>query len=567
VVTGLFPLRGSDLKAGWIDVTTVGDCVDRAAERWEHDALVFPHERVTYPELAARVDHFARGLVGLGIGYQDKVGVLMPPGVDYLAAVLGATKIGATAVPVNARFKSVELRHIVVNSDMALLFTSDEVSEYVDFPALLEEAFPGLATAPAADLHMDDAPHLRHVVLDGAHRGDGYLSRQAFDAAAATVADGEIATRRHMVRLRDTAVIMYTSGTTAAPKGAMLSHEALVRKGVLVARTRFDLTPDERMWTALPLYHIGGIAFAFACFSAGTIYCHSGAFAPDVSLRQLADERCTVAIPAFETIWLMILEHPDFPRTDLSALRLVFNVGVPERLRGMQEKLPNAVQVSGYGSTEATSFLTLGEVTDPLDLRVETTGSPLPGLQVRIRSIDTGEDMGPGEVGEIVFRGWTNFDGYYNDEELTRSVIDRDGWFASGDLGTIDDDGRLVFVTRLKDMLKVGGENVAAVEVEGYLLRHPAVQFAQVVAAPDARYVEVPAAYVQLKAGASATAQELIDFCIGRIATFKVPRYIRFVDEWPMSGTKIQKYVLRDRIGSELREQGITQAPKIETRR
>jgi fatty-acyl-CoA synthase len=274
-------------------------------------------------------------------------------------------------------------------------------------------------------------------------------------------------------------------------------------------------------------------------------------------------ERCTIALPTFETIWLAMLDHPEFDAGQLDQLRIVFNVGVPERLKRSQERVPNATQISGFGSTESSSFLCLGDVDDPLDVRVRTCGRPVAGADVRIVSPETGEDLPANTPGEILYRGWSVFDGYYNDPERTAEAIDRDGWFHSGDLCTMDEAGRVSFVGRLKDMLKVGGENVAAAEVEGYLLTHPAVMLAQVVSAPDARYAEVAAAYIQLAPGARATEQEIIDFCLGQIATFKVPRYVRFVDEWPMSGTKIKKYVLRERIAAELEAMGISEAPRL----
>jgi fatty-acyl-CoA synthase len=202
---------------------------------------------------------------------------------------------------------------------------------------------------------------------------------------------------------------------------------------------------------------------------------------------------------------------------------------------------------------------------DPPEKRFTTQGVPFPGIEVRIVDPDTGAELPPGERGEIHYRGYSNFEGYYKDPERTAEVIDADGWFHSGDLGTLDEDGRVAFQGRLKDMLKVGGENVAAAEIEGFLARHEAVEIVQVVGAPDDRYVEVPAAFVQLKPGARADERELIDFCVGSISTFKVPRYVRFVDEWPMSGTKIQKFKLRERIEGELAEAGISEAPKVET--
>lgn len=553
-----------DADAGWIEVTTVSDCVDRAAARWQHDALVFPTERATYPELSRLADRFARGLLACALEPGDKVGILLDQGLDYVALLLAVTKAGGVAVPVNARYKARELAHVVTSSDMRLLFVSGGAG-VVDHLALLSEALPSLTTAERAQLTLDEAPELRHLFIFGGDEAPWAGSRESFVAGADDVAPAQVQARRLAVRVRDTAVIMYTSGTTAYPKGAMLSHEALVREGLMVARTRFHLGPDDRVWTALPLYHIGGVAFAFACWAAGATYCHSGPFVPDVAVQQLQDERCTVAIPAFETIWLAVLEHPAFGSLDLSHLRLVFNVGVPSRLRHMQERVPGAVQVSGFGSTEACSFLTLGLADDSLEQRVTTCGLPMPGMRIRIVNPANGAEVPTGELGEITYRGWAAFDGYYGDPVQTAQAIDGEGWFHSGDMGTVDDDDRLTFVTRLKDMMKVGGENVAAAEVESHLLGHPAVVMAQVVGAPDARYTEVPAAFLQLRDGASIDVDDVIDFCLGAIATYKVPRYVRVVDEWPMSGTKIKKFELRARIAAELAAAGITEAPKPTT--
>jgi fatty-acyl-CoA synthase len=251
---------------------------------------------------------------------------------------------------------------------------------------------------------------------------------------------------------------------------------------------------------------------------------------------------------------MSILDHPRFGSVDLSALRLVMNVGVRERLELMQAKLATAVQVSCLGMTESTGSMCIGAAEDPLESRTTTSGRPLAGMELKI--ID----------GELRFRGPTAFSGYYRDPENTAQTIDADGWVRTGDLVRANPDGTYTFLGRVKDMLKVGGENVSAAEIEGYLLTHPAVDVAAVVAAPDARYGEVACAYVRLAPGASAGEQELIDYCVGRIATFKVPRYVRFVDEFPLTPTaKIQKVVLRERIASELATLGVVEAPRIST--
>jgi fatty-acyl-CoA synthase len=229
----------------------------------------------------------------------------------------------------------------------------------------------------------------------------------------------------------------------------------------------------------------------------------------------------------------------------------VFNVGPADTLRDMQDRMPHCTQVSAYGMTEFLGSIAMVETTDPVEVRCETEGRSLPGMEIQIRG-PGGEVLGPGERGEIVGRGPQRFDGYYKDPEKTAMAIEPDGWFHTGDLGSLDADGRLRYLGRMKDMLKVGGENVAAIEIESYLCTHPAVSIAQVVGVPDAKYQEVPAAFVELRPGAMATEEDLIEFCRGKIATFKVPRLVRFVTEWPMSATKIQKNRLREDLVAEL---------------
>ncbi|ASR37314.1 hypothetical protein BAY61_22520 [Prauserella marina] len=545
----------------WIDVTTLGDLLDRRAEADPHrTALTFPDETVGYAELAARADFFARGLLALGLRPGDTVGVLLPNGVDSIATVFGAMKIGVIPVPVNARFKEFELRTVVRHSGMRLLFTSAPSADGPDFPALLTTTFPSL-TEPG----LADAPELTNVVVLGGDPRPGFLTGAEFAAAAERADPAEVRRRQREVRVRDTAVVMYTSGTSASPKGAMISHEAFARFASGATHDRFGLTPEDRVWTALPLFHIGGLAFAFATIYAGATYCHTGFFRPDTALDHLEAERATVVLIGFETLWLPVVNQPDFAERDLSSIRIVMCVGVPERLRDLASRLPSAIQVSCFGMTEASSFLSLNDPGDTLEERVTTGGHPMPGMRCRVVDPATGADVPPGTEGELLFRGSNCFDGYFRDPELTARAFDSEGWFHTGDVATMDADGRVTFVSRLKDMLKVGGENVSAAEVEGYLLGHPAVSIVAVVGAPDDYYVEVPAAYIELKPGADATEQEIIDFCLGKIATFRVPRYVRFVTEWPMSGTKIKKYVLRERIAGELATAGISVAPKLGT--
>ncbi|MEV5647192.1 AMP-binding protein [Nocardia sp. NPDC052254] len=537
--------QGDLVRHRWAEVTTLGDLLDRRAqEHPDRIALSFPGIELDYAQLAARAEVLARGLLASGIAPGDTVGILLPNCPDSIAALFAVSLVGALPVPINSRFKEFELSRVVGHSRMRLMFVG--------------------SSTPVPPAVLGEAADLRTVVQLGAGEVPaGQLTERDFLAAAAHVDPDAVRARSSMVRVRDAALVMYTSGTSASPKGALISHEALIRFASGAAETRLLLTGEDRVWTPLPLFHIGAVAFAIASLYAGCRFSHVGFFQPGTALEQLESERCTVALPGFETVWLPVVDHPDFASRDLSALRVVMTVGVPERVRDMATRLPHALQVSCFGMTEAASFLSLSEQTDTLEQRITTGGRPLPGMECRIVDARTGADLAPGAEGELLFRGTNCFDGYLHDPELTAASFDDAGWFHTGDVAVMDDEGRVTFVSRVKDMLKVGGENVSAVEVEDFLLRHPAVRIAQVVGAPDSYYVEVPAAYIELEPGATVTEQEVIDFCLGNIATYRVPRYVRFVDEWPMSGTKIKKYVLRERIADELTRRGIDSAPKL----
>ncbi|WP_419930771.1 AMP-binding protein [Candidatus Poriferisodalis sp.] len=547
----------------WINVTTLGDLIGQRAEAHpEREALVIGTDRRTYGELDELSDHYARGLVALGVGQGDRVGYFFHECVHSVGVLLGAAKIGAVTVPLNARFKSYELSQVVVHSGMKVLLTTRPPAG-ADFVELLNETLPELASATAGSLSLVDAPELAAVVVLSEDGAPGFVDQAGFDAGAARVTGSEVRRRQASVRVRDTAVIMYTSGTTAAPKGAMLSHEAFCRFADASLVGRMRVGGDARVWTALPMFHIGGVGFALGTLYTGGTYVHVGFFDPAFALQQIRDEACNVALPGFETIWLPVIGHPNRADGDLDSLEVLMCVGVEQRLRQIQESTPNATMVSCFGQTEACAFLTLGDLDDPLDMRVTTGGFPLPGMDCEIRDPDTGEPLELPGTGELWYRGPQAFDGYFRDPELTEASFDDRRFFRTGDVVRMDAQGRVTFDSRVKDMLKVGGENVSAAEVEGYLLTHPAVEIAQVVAAPDEKYVEVPAAFIQLKAGATATEQELIDFARGKIATYRVPRYVRFVEEWPMSGTKVKKFVLREQIAKELADRGITTAPRI----
>ena len=401
----------------------------------------------------------------------------------------------------------------------------------------------GAATSGGATPRIAAAPSLRHVAVLGAPT-PGFWSADDVRAAAASTPEELARDRAAAVRPDDPYIMLYTSGTSAEPKGCPLTHESVVRLGLDVGRDRFRLREGEGMWNPLPMFHVSMQAPMIGVVDVGGVYASMTHFDPGRALRQIRDEELAVLFPAYPTILQPLVAHPDYDPATLSGMRGVLCVGPPDLLRRFQAAMPDVPVVSCYGSTELAGIAVMGRLEDPEDERV-TCGKPLPGVEVEIRDLADGTPAPPGTTGVIHVRGYNLFLGYHNDPEKTADAISADGWLDTGDLGSLTPEGSLVFAGRVKDMLKVGGENVAAVEVESFLSRHPAVAQCAVVGRPDARYEEVPVAFVELAPGATATAEELIAHCSGGLARYKVPREVRFVTEWPMSATKIQKFRLK----------------------
>ncbi|MGE3371763.1 MAG: class I adenylate-forming enzyme family protein [Rhizobiaceae bacterium] len=493
-------------------------------------AFFAPDGILNFEALAEASLSAARWLHARGVRSGDRVALLIATADrDYLAFAIGTMRLGAVAVCANARYKAGELAYLLGKARPVVLIASQR------YAVLIEDA---------------GVPDGCDVVLlgDETLRWEGPLSTVAKIRAAEALVDPDAPAR-----------IIFTSGTTANPKGCIHSQAAMLHQGRAVAE-RLGITHQDRFWTPLPMFHTAGWSSMLAAFSSGASLHHPGIFEAKVAVDQLHAERCTIAFPGFETIWLPVLDHAEATSADLGSVRLVIIVGIRERLEAMQARLPNAIQVANTGSTEACGWLAIGSPDDDENSRWMTCGKVLPGMEVRLVDQGTGRDA---EEGELLFRGPGRLSGYFDDPEGTAAAIDPGGWFHSGDLMRRTGEGELVFVSRLKDMLKVGGENVAAAEIEGHLLRLPGVRIAQVVSAPDGYYGEVPAAFIETESGmAPLDADSVVAYCLGKISTFKVPRYVRFVTEWPMSGTKIKKAALRQMIADELRQAGITTAPR-----
>ena len=550
-------IKGEDYASMRITATTLGDLLLTAWDRSPgKEALVFPEGRKTYDAVVQSVFQKARGFIALGVKPGDHIGILLPSGIEFVETLFASAMCGAVSVLMNARFKAPEMAYVAENADLTMIVTDDTVSEFVNFSGRLGEALPGLnSAADPRSLSLPTAPLLKRIVMFGGSKMTGFVDQGTFDAIAESVPLIEVHKRRLRVRIRSTAMILYTSGTSANPKGCLLSHEAVVREASNLTRNRWAFMPDERAWSPLPLFHIAAMLCMLGAVDVGGTFIGQPHFDAGESLRQIEAEKVTMMFLPFVTFHQAMIAHPDWEKTDMSSVRLQNScfAFMPERVgQAYREKAPKMLQVGTMGMTEATGIVTTGGYDMDPEMGFKKLGYPLAGIELRIADLETGTDKEVDERGEILIRGYNLFDGYYKDPEKTAAAIDADGWYHSGDIGSLDANGHVMFHGRFKDMLKVGGENVAAAEVEAVLASHPAVRLAQVVGLPDDRLAEVPAAYVEPSGEGDASAEELIAYVKERLASFKVPRHIRFIDEWPMSASKIQKFKLRVQLMEEL---------------
>ena len=545
----------TDLETVRLQATTLGDLLLMAADTQpDRMAVILPDQRCSYEEIREAAFRKALSLQALGVGPGDHVGLLLPTGMDFVETMFATALLGAVTVPVNARYMPPELAYLVENADLKVLLTTDKIAEAVNFVDRLNLAFPGLEQADARKLELEGAPLLRSIVLYGKSEAPGMLTEDQFNTLGEQGDMRRLHLSRLQVRLGSTALILYTSGTTANPKGCMISHEAIVRNSAALA-DRYELTGEDSFWSPLPMFHIAAILPLTAIFAKGGTYVTTGYFQAGEALKMMEQDQVTATYPCFWTIMSDLVDHPDFEKTDLSRVKLMnanFAVQPPEIGEKMKKALPNAIFVGTFGMTETAGTVTTSRFDATEEQRFKRLGTPLSGMEVKAIDPETGKEAAPGEKGEAWIRGYSTFTEYYKSPEKTAEALDDEGWFHSGDLISIDPDGQLMFHGRLRDMLKVGGENVAAVEIETWLQSHEAVKLAQVVGIPHPRLTEVPAAFIELEPGKTADEEELIAFCKGKIAGFKIPRHVRFVEEWPISSTKIQKFRLQDQLIGEL---------------
>jgi fatty-acyl-CoA synthase len=539
-----------------INVSPLGDMLLKSWDQFPNkEAVVFPSGRRTYDDIKRGVIHRARGLIGLGIRPGDHVGILLPSGTEFIETLFATSMVGGVAVLMNARYRAPEIAYVIENADLVAVITNSESDNFVDFATRLTEACPAIAdcTDPMS-LSLDSAPKLRHLILLGGKQAAGFVDQARFDSAAASTTEMQVHETRLAVRLRDTCMVLYTSGTSANPKGCLLSNEAICREASNLARNRWAFTAEERVWSPMPLFHIAAMLAMLGAIEVGGTFIGQPHFDPGESLRQIEAEKATMVFLPFVTFHQAMIAHPGWESADMSSVRLMNSCfsQMPKSVGdAYRAKMPNALQVGTFGMSEASGIVSTGGFDMDPELGFEALGYPLKGISVRIVSPESGQEVPVGERGEVWMRGYNMLDGYHRDPVKTAEAIDSDGWYHSGDIGSVDANGHLRFHGRFKDMLKVGGENVAAAEVEAVLDSHEAVELTQVIGIPDPRLEEVPAAFIKLRNGA-VSPEELIAYAKERVASFKVPKHVRFIDEWPMSASKIQKFKLRQQLMAEL---------------
>ena len=527
------------------EVATLGDLLLRAAhEQPDRMALALPNQTATFAELEKSASQVARALLSFGVSPGQHVAVLIPNCVEFAATLFGISLVGAVAIPLNVRNRSTELRFIIANSEAVALITSDDPADPVDFIATLEEAFPDLGDGAAV------APALRHLLLIRGNDRGPFVGADRFLGHAAAVTADDLDELRRRIRVRDPALIIYTSGTTANPKGCVLSHEAVTRGPVERSRYRLSAGDHDVTWGAGPLYHIGSLAPFIGSIGVAGTYVTDTFFEPERALRLMETHGVTLAWPWFSAIVQGLIDHATFDSSRLQHLRYLFMIAPPTLVDRVQDVLPQTEVLQACGMTETAGIFALCGPDEDRQSRSTTNGKASPGIEVRIVDPDSGVDCVDGVMGEMWVRGYNVMERYWDSPEKTAETLTEDRWLKTGDLYTRLAGGSLIFGGRCKDMLKVGGENVAAIEVEAFLCTHPAVKIAEVVGRPDPRLDEVPVAFIELREGSIADDAELIAHCKGQIANYKVPRAIYFMtaDDWPMSATKVDKRALRLRL-------------------
>ena len=528
---------------------TIGENLERTAARVPDNlALVSRHQdrRYTYAEFNAAVDEVARGLLALGLERGDRIGIWSPNNAEWVLVQYATAKVGVILVNINPAYRTSELAYALNQSGCRMLIAAQSFKTS-NYEAMIGEVRP-------------DLPALEKVILIGTPGWDELI------AGAASVSDEALRERSALLQFDDPINIQYTSGTTGFPKGATLSHHNILNNGYFIGEA-CRYTEADRVCIPVPFYHCFGMVLGnLACTTHGAaIVIPEAGFEPRATLEAVAAEGCT-SLYGVPTMFIAELEHPDFESFDLSTLRTGIMAGSPcpvEVMKQVVSRMHMEEVTIAYGMTETSPVSTQTVPEDSLEHRVSTVGRVHPHVEVKIIDPETGRVVERGVPGELCTRGYSVMTGYWNDPERTAEAIDAAGWMHTGDLATMDADGYVNIVGRIKDMIIRGGENLYPREIEEFLYTHPDVSDVQVIGVPDVKYGEELMAWVKVRDGATLTEEDLKEFCRGKIAHYKVPRYVKFTDEFPMTVTgKIQKFKMREQAVEEL---GLQAAAGVQT--
>ena len=542
----------------WVDGLTIGQVLWQTSLRHgERDALVFPHTGTfrSWREFGDDVEAAARGLLAIGIERGEHVAIWATNVPEWVTLQYAAATIGAVLVNINPAYRPHELKYVLKQSDSVALFLVDKFKSS-DYFAMLAEVCPEIAAANEGQVHAAEYPRLRRIVTVKGEPPPGLLRWQEMIEKGRRVPPKLVDEIAKDLRPDDPINIQYTSGTTGFPKAAMLSHRNLLLNAFYIGQCQ-DFSEQDRLCIPVPFYHcFGCVLGTLACGVYGmAMIVPAEYFQPTATLEAIEKYRAT-ALYGVPTMYIAQLQDPSFAGRDFSSLRTGIMSGAPcpiEVMRQVVDKFHARQITIAYGQTEASPVITQTRCNDPIELRVETVGRPLPKVEAKIVDPATGAELLDNQQGEFCTRGHVVMLGYYNNPEATTAAIDKEGWLHTGDLAVRLPSGYFKITGRLKDMVIRGGENIYPREVEEFLFTHPAVEQAAVFGIPDPKYGEELAAWIKLKAGCQATAEEIRNYCKQQLAHFKVPKYVKFVEAFPQTVTgKIQKFKMRDLMKVEL---------------
>ena len=536
---------------------TIGGLLDDIARRFpDNDALVYPERnlRYSYAQFNDICRQVAKGLLKLGVKKGDHLSIWAYNVPEWVVLQFATAKIGAVLVTVNTAYKSAELEYVLNQSDSTTLFMVKSFKD-TDYVKTLADVIPEIHSAEPGKLNIPKLPFLKNVVFIGNDTPPGMLNFNRILELADQVSDAELTAVEATLDCFETINMQYTSGTTGFPKGVMLTHHNIINNGFNIGEC-MKFTEKDRLCIPVPFFHCFGCVLAvLACVTHGSTMVPVEIFDPLKVLQTIETEKCT-AVHGVPTMFIAELEHPEFRKFDLSSLRTGIMAGSPCPIEVMKRVIRDmhAAEITiAYGQTESSPVITQTRTDDPIELRVATVGRALPDVEVKIVDIETGAALPPGKQGELCTRGYLVMKGYYKMPDETARAIDAEGWLHTGDLAIMDENGYCKITGRIKQMIIRGGENIYPREIEEFLYTHPKVLDVQVYGVPDKKYGEQVMAAIILKQGMTMTEEEVREFCKDRIANYKIPKYVKFVDGYPMTASgKIQKFKLREMAIKEL---------------